>query len=81
MGFHNANTIFTALVNTSPSSLAAHAPRCMKQHEQLANRDSSVGIAIGYGFDGRGLIPGRGKSFLLCTASTPTLWPTQYRIQ
>jgi hypothetical protein len=26
--------------------------------------DSSVGIAMGYGLDGRSLIPGRGKIFL-----------------
>jgi hypothetical protein len=33
------------------------------------NRDSSVGIAMGYGLDGRGLIPGKGKRFF----STPQL--------
>jgi hypothetical protein len=27
------------------------------------SRDSSVGIATGYGLDGRGSIPGKGKKF------------------
>jgi hypothetical protein len=31
--------------------------------------DSSVGIKTGYGLDGQGSIPGRGKIFLLSTAS------------
>jgi hypothetical protein len=41
-----------------------------------------VGIATGYGLDGRLSIPGRGKRFSLCsTASRPALEPTQPAIQ
>jgi hypothetical protein len=41
-------------------------------------RDSSVGIAMGYGPDGQGSIPGRSKIVcLFSTASTPALGPTQ----
>jgi hypothetical protein len=37
----------------------------MSQPKFKANmgRDSSVGTAMGYGLDGRGSIPGRGKRF------------------
>jgi hypothetical protein len=35
--------------------------------------DNSVGIAGGYGLDGPGSSPGRGKIFLFSTASRPTL--------
>jgi hypothetical protein len=42
----------------------------------LRNRDSSVGIEIGYVLDDRGWIPGRGKIFLL-TESSPTLGSIQ----
>jgi hypothetical protein len=45
------------------------------------SRDSPVGTATGYGLDGRGLIRGRGKDFLLSRESTPTLGPTQPPIQ
>jgi hypothetical protein len=38
---------------------------------------STVGTATGYGLDGPGSIPGRGKTFLFSTASRPTLGPTQ----
>jgi hypothetical protein len=44
-------------------------------------RDSSVGIATGYGLDGRGSNPGRGKIFLFSTASGQALGPTQPPIQ
>jgi hypothetical protein len=40
-----------------------------------------VGIATGYGLDGRGLIAGRGKIYLFSTASRPALGPTQLPIQ
>jgi hypothetical protein len=43
--------------------------------------DSSVSIATGYGLDGRGSIPRRGKIFLFSTVSTPTLRLTQPPIQ
>jgi hypothetical protein len=36
-------------------------------------RKSSVGIATGYGLDGSGWIPGRGKIFPFSTASRPPL--------
>jgi hypothetical protein len=45
------------------------------------SQDSSVGIATGYGLDGRGSNPGRGKIFLFSTASRPALRPTQPLIQ
>jgi hypothetical protein len=48
---------------------------------KVRSRDSSVGIATGYGLDGRDLIPGKGKIFLLSTPSRPALEPTQLLIQ
>jgi hypothetical protein len=39
------------------------------------------GVSKGYGLDGRGWIPGRGKIFLFSTASRPVLGPTQPPIQ
>jgi hypothetical protein len=48
------------------------------------SRDSSVGIATGYGLDDRGvgiLSPGRGKNFLFSTLSRLALGPTQSPIQ
>jgi hypothetical protein len=47
------------------------------------SRDSSVGIATGYGLDDRGVgvpSPGRVKNFLF-TSSRPALGPTQPHIQ
>jgi hypothetical protein len=44
-------------------------------------RDSSVSIVAGYGRDGRGSIPGKGKIFLFPIESGPTLRPTQPPIQ
>jgi hypothetical protein len=40
-----------------------------------------VGMATGYGLDGRSLIPGRAKIFLFSTASRPALRPTQLPIK
>jgi hypothetical protein len=40
-------------------------------------RDSSVKITAGYGLDGRGSIPCRGKVLLLSNASRQAVWPTQ----
>jgi hypothetical protein len=48
------------------------------------NRDSSVGIATGYGLDEEGggsSSPCRVKNFLFSTSSTPALGPTQPFIQ
>jgi hypothetical protein len=45
------------------------------------SRDSSVGIATGYGLGGRSSIPYRGKIFMFSTASRPALGPTQPSIQ
>jgi hypothetical protein len=42
------------------------------------SRDSSVGIATGYGPDGRGSITGREKILLYFTASRPNLGPIQW---
>jgi hypothetical protein len=42
---------------------------------------SKVGIAMGYGLDGSGSIPGRGNIFLFSIASRPALGPTQPPIQ
>jgi hypothetical protein len=38
---------------------------------------SSVGIAKGYGLDGRGLIPGGARFFLFSIASILALWSKQ----
>jgi hypothetical protein len=40
-----------------------------------------IGIVMGYGLDGRGLIPTRGKIFLLSIATRPALGPSQPSIQ
>jgi hypothetical protein len=40
--------------------------------------ESSVGIARGYGLDGRGSVPGRGKISLSSTALGQTLLPIQW---
>jgi hypothetical protein len=40
----------------------------------LESRDSSVGTAIEYRLDGRGLIPGRGKRFLSSPQRSDRLW-------
>jgi hypothetical protein len=45
------------------------------------SQDSSVGIAMGYGLDSRGSIPGRCKIFFFSTVSTLALGPTQPPIQ
>jgi hypothetical protein len=45
------------------------------------SRDSVVGIATGYGLDGRVAVPGRSKKFLFYTFSRPTLDSTQPPIQ
>jgi hypothetical protein len=45
------------------------------------NQDSSVGIATGYGVDGWGSIPGRGKLFQISISSIASLKPTQSPIQ
>jgi hypothetical protein len=42
----------------------------------LCSRDSSIGIATGYGTDGRGSIPGREKISLFYTVFRPPLGPT-----
>jgi hypothetical protein len=39
------------------------------------------GVSTGYGMDGRGWIPSRGKMFLFSTTSRPVLAPTLPRIQ
>jgi hypothetical protein len=41
------------------------------------SRDNSVGIETGYGMDGRGSMPGRGKTFLFCIESRTAMGPTQ----
>jgi hypothetical protein len=43
---------------------------------QQGEWDSSVNIMTGYGLDGWGSIPGRGKR-LFSMVSRPALWPTQ----
>jgi hypothetical protein len=45
------------------------------------SRDSSVGIAMGYGLEGQGPIPGRSKIFLLTAESRTALRPTRHPIQ
>jgi hypothetical protein len=45
------------------------------------SRDSSVGIATGYGLDGWCSIPGGGMRFFFSPLSIPALGPTQSPIQ
>jgi hypothetical protein len=45
------------------------------------SRDSSVRVAMDFGLDGRGLIPGRGIIFLFSAASRPTMGPIQPPVQ
>jgi hypothetical protein len=48
--------------------------------ENMASRDSSVGVATGYGLDGRGVgggVTGGGNKFLFSTSSRPVLGNTQ----
>jgi hypothetical protein len=47
----------------------------------ISHYNCSVGVAMGYGLDGRGSISGRVKVFLFSTASRPALGPTRSRIQ
>jgi hypothetical protein len=47
----------------------------------LIQQRSSACIARGYGLDGRGSIPGRGKIFPFCITSRPAMGPTQPPIQ
>jgi hypothetical protein len=50
----------------------------------MENQDSSVGIATGYGLDGRGAevrVPVGARIFLHSTSSRPALGPTQPPIQ
>jgi hypothetical protein len=46
-------------------------------YNNLRNRDSSVGIPMGYEMEGRGSIPITGKRLLYSTASRPVLGPAQ----
>jgi hypothetical protein len=46
----------------------------------IRSQDISVGVAIGYGLEGRSLIPGKVKTFLFFIASIPALGPTQLPI-
>jgi hypothetical protein len=47
----------------------------------VQSRDISVSIAVGYGLDGQGSIPGRGKILLLSITSRLGLGSTQSPIQ
>jgi hypothetical protein len=47
----------------------------------MGSWDSSVGIVTGYGLDGLGSYPIRGKVFLFSMMSKPALGPTQPLIQ
>jgi hypothetical protein len=53
---HHTITVMTPNQRRKP-----HSPLFMYY---LNNADGSVGIATGYGLEGRGSIPGRGKRFL-----------------
>jgi hypothetical protein len=41
---------------------------------EVRSRGSSVGITTGYGLDGRGSIPGRGKGFVSSPQGPDRLW-------
>jgi hypothetical protein len=58
----------------SPSDISLRITEC-------SSRDSSVGIATGYGLDVWGSIPGKGKIFVFSTASKLALWSSQPPIQ
>jgi hypothetical protein len=52
--------------------------------EVITRTVPTVGIATGYGLDGRGVgvrVPVGARFFLLCTSSRPVLGPTQPPIQ
>jgi hypothetical protein len=49
--------------------------KVLQVSRKVRSRDGSVGIAIGYGLNGRGSIPSMGKIFLLSTAASPALRP------
>jgi hypothetical protein len=57
------------------------APHPRRRHYLLILNFPSVGIATGYGLDGRGLNPGRVDIFLFSTSSRLALGPTQTPIQ
>jgi hypothetical protein len=61
----------------SASSPGERAPR----YRLDRSRDSSAGIATGYGLDGRGSIHGRDKIFLFSIAFRAALGPTKLPIQ
>jgi hypothetical protein len=45
--------------------------------QPIKSRDSSVGIAMGYGVEDRGSIPGRGEILLFYTVPRQALGPIQ----
>jgi hypothetical protein len=47
----------------------------------MGNRNIPVAIAMGYGLDDRGSIPGRSKILLFSVATRPALGPTQSPVQ
>jgi hypothetical protein len=54
------------------------------EYRKYESRDSAVGIATGYGLDGRGIgvpSPGRGKISLFSTSSRPVPGPTEASTQ
>jgi hypothetical protein len=51
------------------------------KQEEIKSRDSSVGIATGYGLDAWGSILGKNKGFVFSIASIPALRPTYPCIQ
>jgi hypothetical protein len=61
--------------------LPNYTSKYTKNDPSAWSKDSSVGMAIGYGLDGPGSISDSVRFLLFSTASKPTLGPTQPPIQ
>jgi hypothetical protein len=62
-------------------SNGCYVKKCDRYIYRIRSRDSSVGIAMGYGLDDPGSIPGSRKNFIFSTASRPNMGPAQPPIQ
>jgi hypothetical protein len=55
--------------------MEVYPPEFFKRYwVQIRGRDSSADIVMGYGLDGRSLIPGRGKGFFSTPQRPDWLW-------
>jgi hypothetical protein len=67
--------IFTRNFLQLPITSSFSDPNISYVHCSKRSRNSSVGIATGYGLDGRGSFPSRDKSFLVSIAASRELYP------